>query len=219
MSNRAIRFLAAGVVLAVAATPVFAQQVGGHQASPALTDPTSQTAEPDLDVLRPEAPAPSAAVDQPPAEAAPAPPAAVDQPPAEAARGASAAVDQPPLEAEPAASAAVDQPPAEAAPAPSADLDQPPAEAAPTQTPPNDQATPPLACGASANPWGFTYCRGSRIVTPPADLCTVFACIPTFWRQVNGYVVQCRDMLLSHSGGVRGACSGHGGELRPLYAT
>jgi hypothetical protein len=46
----------------------------------------------------------------------------------------------------------------------------------------------------------------------------VFACIPTFWRQVGGYVIQCTDGLLSHSGGVRGSCSGHGGNARPLYA-
>jgi hypothetical protein len=106
--------------------------------------------------------------------------------------------------------------------APPADIELPPTETAPGPIPPADQAAPPappLPCGEPANPWGFTFCGGNLIRTPPADLCTVFACIPTFWRQVNGYVVECRDMLLSHSGGVRGACSGHGGELRPLYAS
>jgi hypothetical protein len=89
-----------------------------------------------------------------------------------------------------------------------------PAPAAPAEL----AAPPALTCGAPANPWGYSYCGGSLISSPPATLCTVFACISTFWRQVNGYVIQCRDGLLSHSGGVRGSCSTHGGNSRPLYA-
>ncbi len=79
-------------------------------------------------------------------------------------------------------------------------------------------ASPASTCGATANPWGYSFCGGSLISSPPASLCTVFACISSFWNQVNGYVIQCRDGLLSHSGGVRGSCSSHGGNLRPLYA-
>jgi hypothetical protein len=101
--------------------------------------------------------------------------------------------------------------PPEAAPTP-AEIAEPPAEAAPSPPPPVS------TCGAPANPWGYSYCGGKPVRSPPANLCSVFACIPTFWRQVNGYVIQCRDGLLSHSGGVRGSCSGHGGNLQPLYS-
>jgi hypothetical protein len=73
-------------------------------------------------------------------------------------------------------------------------------------------------CGAPPNPWNYTYCGGLRIQSPPTNLCSVFDCIPTFWRQTHGYVLQCTDGLLSHSGGIRGSCSGHGGNSRPLYA-
>jgi hypothetical protein len=92
------------------------------------------------------------------------------------------------------------------------------APAAPVVTgPPSDQPVSNL-CGAPVNPWKYTYCGGLRIQSPPTNLCDVFACIPTFWRQTRGYVIQCTDGLLSHSGGIRGSCSGHGGNARPLYA-
>lgn len=74
-------------------------------------------------------------------------------------------------------------------------------------------------CGAPSNPWNYTYCAGQQIRQPPSNLCSVFACIPSFWNQTRGYVIQCRDGLLSHSGGIRGSCSYHGGNLRPLYAS
>jgi hypothetical protein len=112
-----------------------------------------------------------------------------------------AVVQDIPAEAEP-ATIAPDKPAVDPAPGPSA---QP-------------AAPPPATCGAPANPWGFTFCGGSVISSPPADLCSVFACIASFWRQTNGYVIQCRDGLLSHSGGARGSCSSHGGNSRPLYA-
>jgi hypothetical protein len=31
-------------------------------------------------------------------------------------------------------------------------------------------------------------------------------------------VAECNDQMYSHSGGRQGACSYHGGEMRPLYA-
>jgi hypothetical protein len=56
------------------------------------------------------------------------------------------------------------------------------------------------------------------IQSPSSEFCTYFPCIPSFWSSTNGYVEQCRDGLFSHSGGVRGSCSSHGGNNRPLYA-
>jgi hypothetical protein len=82
--------------------------------------------------------------------------------------------------------------------------------------PPSTQAG---MCGATANPWGYTFCGGSVILSPAGNFCSVFACIPSFWNQTNGYVVQCRDRLFSHSGGVRGSCSSHGGNGSILYMT
>ena len=108
-------------------------------------------------------------------------------------------------------------PPVAPPPAPVTPL--PPVPAPPIATPPT--ASPPLVsptCGAPANPWGFTFCGGTPIVSPPAGFCSVFTCIATFASQTNGYVVQCQDGLLSHSGGVRGSCWMHGGERRILYA-
>lgn len=46
---------------------------------------------------------------------------------------------------------------------------------------------------------------------PSADFCTTHTCIPNF-PNGNGYIVQCADGEWSHSGGLSGACSGHGGE-------
>ena len=77
---------------------------------------------------------------------------------------------------------------------------------------------PSTTCGAPANPWGYNFCgNGTRVRTPDPSLCSYFQCIPSFWKQTNEYVAQCRDGLLSHSGGVSGACSGHHGEAQPLY--
>jgi hypothetical protein len=100
-------------------------------------------------------------------------------------------------------------PPSPPAPVP---VNPPPAPVAP--------ASPPTSgsCGATPNPWGYTFCGGAVITSPPANFCSVFACIASFWNQANGYVVQCRDGLFSHSGGVRGSCSSHGGNGRTLYA-
>lgn len=86
--------------------------------------------------------------------------------------------------------------------------------------------TPPVAtpapsagdlCGASANPWGYTFCGGSLITSPPSNFCTYFSCIANFWNGA-GYVVQCGDATFSKSGGRSGSCSRHGGNYRSLYA-
>jgi hypothetical protein len=76
-------------------------------------------------------------------------------------------------------------------------------------------------CGAPVNPWHYNFCAGNAgryIYAPNAAICSYFPCIVSFWRSTNGYVVECVDGMYSHSGGVRGSCSYHGGELRPLWA-
>jgi len=50
------------------------------------------------------------------------------------------------------------------------------------------------------------------VTSPPADICTYFSCIPYFPKG-KGYMEECRDGMVSMSGGRRGACSSHGGEL------
>jgi hypothetical protein len=99
----------------------------------------------------------------------------------------------------------------------------PAAPPVPTVAAPGPQLVAPApaptdTCGAPANPWGYTFCGGSVITNPPEMFCSVFACIPSFANQTNGYIVQCRDGLFSHSGGVQGSCSSHGGNGQTLYA-
>ena len=94
---------------------------------------------------------------------------------------------------------------------------------APTSTPkPRPTPTPrplPTPCpGVNCNPWGYNFTPGALIYSPPATFCQYFACIPSFWNFTNGYVIECRDGLFSHSGGRRGSCSFHHGDWRPLYA-
>jgi hypothetical protein len=126
---------------------------------------------------------------------------------------------------------AVSTPPPTAAPTPTP---TPKPTATPTPTPTPAPATPipvaatlapppppPVAntCGAPTNPWGYNFCGGNLIYSPspPANFCSYFACIPSFWRSTNGYVEECADNMFSHSGGRSGSCSYHGGNQRPLY--
>jgi hypothetical protein len=89
---------------------------------------------------------------------------------------------------------------------------------APTQVPPAP-TQPPTRSGIYGNPWGYDLTpSGNLIYNPPADFCTYFNCIKSFWESTNGYVDECADGMYSHSGGVRGACSRHGGEAQPLYS-
>jgi hypothetical protein len=81
-------------------------------------------------------------------------------------------------------------------------------------------APPPPAVSINNNPWGYNFDNAPNyIYSPPANFCTsgYFLCIPSFWNQTNGYVEECADGDFSHSGGVQGSCSFHGGNLRPLY--
>jgi len=86
----------------------------------------------------------------------------------------------------------------------------------PTPVPP--KPTPPPSCQAiNGNPWCYNFVPGTLIYNPPSNFCDYFACLGNFWNG-NGYVVECRDSRYSLSGGMQGACSHHGGVLRPLYA-
>lgn len=76
----------------------------------------------------------------------------------------------------------------------------------------------PIHTGVNGNPWGYDFNPGNYIYNPNADFCSYFNCIASFWQSTNGYVNECQDGSYSHSGGVRGDCSYHGGFLRPLYS-
>lgn len=71
--------------------------------------------------------------------------------------------------------------------------------------------------GVNGNPWGYNYTCCQVIYHPAHAICRYFRCIPSFWHQTRGYVEQCSDGMISHSGGRRGSCSSHGGDSRPLY--
>jgi hypothetical protein len=76
----------------------------------------------------------------------------------------------------------------------------------------------PHVCGSPLNPWCFSVLGGSGLIyNPPFRLCDFIHCITSFWSSTNGYVIQCVDGQFSHSGGVSGSCSSHGGNGRPLY--
>ncbi|MFL6073477.1 MAG: hypothetical protein ACJ73S_08795 [Mycobacteriales bacterium] len=77
-------------------------------------------------------------------------------------------------------------------------------------------AAPVPRCGAPPNPIGFTFCPGTLVTRPDPRACVYFACVRDF-RRGDGYLIQCRDGQLSMSGGIRGSCSHHGGDLRPVY--
>jgi hypothetical protein len=65
---------------------------------------------------------------------------------------------------------------------------------------------------------GYNLCgRGSLIYSPDPDTCSYFNCIGNF-ANGRGYMVECVDQTYSMSGGRSGACSYHGGELRPVYS-
>lgn len=92
----------------------------------------------------------------------------------------------------------------------------------PTHSPkpaPKPKPKPTPCGGAPANPWGFNFCSGGKITVAnvPGDVCSYFDCIGNFFNG-HGYMVECRDATYSMSGGVRGACSDHGGEWREVYS-
>lgn len=89
----------------------------------------------------------------------------------------------------------------------------------PTQPPtPAPKPTQPTCQAVNNNPWCYNFTPGNLIYNPPSNFCDYFNCIPSFWQSTNGYVDECNDGTYSHSGGRSGACSHHGGEMRPLYS-
>jgi hypothetical protein len=90
----------------------------------------------------------------------------------------------------------------------------------PAPLPPPPAIPPPPApkdlCGAPNNPWGYNFCGGATITSPPAAFCQYFPCIGNFWNG-RGYVIECNDGMYSKSGGIQGSCSYHHGDLRSLY--
>jgi hypothetical protein len=93
----------------------------------------------------------------------------------------------------------------------------------PTSQPPPAPPPPPVTfdfCGAPDNPWHYNFCStniGKYLTSPNSGICSYFNCIPSFWQSTLGYVDECNDGTYSHSGGRQGACSHHGGEMRPLW--
>ena len=70
-------------------------------------------------------------------------------------------------------------------------------------------ATPPTT--STATPPSAVEGAGSFSHATDAQFCSTHTCIETF-PNGNGYIVQCVDGEWSHSGGLSGACSDHGGE-------
>lgn len=92
------------------------------------------------------------------------------------------------------------------------------AAAPPAAAPVPSKAATTNLCGAPANPYGYNYCgAGSYITSPASGTCSYFSCIGNF-SNGKGYMDECQDGTVSMSGGRRGACSDHGGELRPVNA-
>lgn len=77
----------------------------------------------------------------------------------------------------------------------------------------------PAHVGVNGNPWGYDFTPGQLLYSPVPGFCAgqYFQCVSTFWEDSSGYVVECRNGLYSHSGGIHGACSRDGGVWRPLY--
>jgi hypothetical protein len=124
----------------------------------------------------------------------------------------------------PSVAAATPSPSSSAKPSPSTSPSPSPTHsptpvAAPAAVPPPAPPPPPQnTCGAPPNPWGYNFCSGNVIYSPPSNFCSYFDCISSFWKSTNGYVDECADGMYSHSGGRQGACSYHGGELKKLYS-
>jgi hypothetical protein len=92
----------------------------------------------------------------------------------------------------------------------------------PTQLAVKPTPTPKPHCvGVNNNPWCYDFNPGKLIYIPPNGFCSYFNCIATFYASDDpgdGYIIECSDSTFSQSGGESGACSHHGGEMRPLYS-
>lgn len=76
----------------------------------------------------------------------------------------------------------------------------------------------PNTCGGPANDDGYTFCNGSLVRHPAADVCDYFNCIENFWYG-SGYMVECNDGRYSMTGGKNEACWDNGGVDRPVYSS
>jgi hypothetical protein len=91
----------------------------------------------------------------------------------------------------------------------------------PTQHPAPTPTPKPHCVGVNNNPWCYDFNPGKLIYIPPNGFCNYFNCIATFYASDDpgdGYIIECSDSTFSQSGGESGACSHHGGEMRPLYS-
>jgi hypothetical protein len=91
----------------------------------------------------------------------------------------------------------------------------------PTQPPVHPTPTKPACQAVNNNPWCYDFNPGKYITYPPSGFCNYFNCIPTFYGSDDpgdGYIAECNDGTYSQSGGESGACSSHGGVMRPLYS-
>jgi hypothetical protein len=82
-----------------------------------------------------------------------------------------------------------------------------PAQSATSTSP----AVPTSSTVSSTTPSGSSEGPGSLSHAGDSQFCSTHECIENF-PNGNGYVVQCVDGEWSHSGGLSGACSDHGGE-------
>ena len=98
---------------------------------------------------------------------------------------------------------------------------QPTKAVQPRQPPPPPKPTTKPCQAVNNNPWCFNFVPGNLIDYPPSGFCNYFNCIASFYQSDDpgdGYVVECNDGTYSQSGSERGACSYHGGVMRPLYS-
>ncbi|MFD0785948.1 hypothetical protein ACFQZ8_18745, partial [Micromonospora azadirachtae] len=100
---------------------------------------------------------------------------------------------------------------AKAAPTASTSTKPKPKRASPSSTPLRERL-----CGAPQNPMGYDFCGGNRIRKPAAEICDHFDCAQEFWAG-RGYLVQCRDGVVSLTGGYRNACAEHRGVRRTVW--
>jgi PASTA domain len=73
----------------------------------------------------------------------------------------------------------------------------------------------PIPPPINGNPWGYNWGCCNKILDPPADFCSFFACVATFYNGTS-FVVECRDGLFSATGGSKQTCSSHDGHKRTL---
>jgi hypothetical protein len=98
---------------------------------------------------------------------------------------------------------------------------QPTPKPQPTQRPAPTPTPKPHCVAVNNNPWCYNFSPGGLIYYPPSGFCGYFNCIASFYGSDDpgdGFIIECNDGTYSQSGSERGACSYHGGEMRPLYS-